>query len=84
VRERSAFGLAWLLAPPCFTVVCAAAEAIQVMPDAIRPALRAAFRRARLAGLSVAAVETALGDSTPAAGAESPPAKAGSARQKAK
>jgi len=35
------------------TVVCAAAEAMQMMPEQIRPALRAAFRRARLAGLSV-------------------------------
>lgn len=30
------------------------------MPDAIRPALRAVFRRARLAGLSVEAVDRAL------------------------
>jgi DNA-binding transcriptional regulator YiaG len=42
------------------TVVCAAAEAIQIMPGAIRPALRAAFRRARLAGLSVEDVDAAL------------------------
>ncbi|MGH7294951.1 MAG: helix-turn-helix domain-containing protein [Polyangiaceae bacterium] len=42
------------------TVVCAAAEEMDMMPDAIRPALRAAFRRARLAGLSVADVDTAL------------------------
>jgi hypothetical protein len=42
------------------TVVCAAAEAMQVMPDAIRPALRAAFRRARLARLTVEAVDDAL------------------------
>src|SRR4029077_16663730 len=42
------------------TVVCAAAEAIQLMPEAIRPALRAAFRRARLAGLSVQDVDKAL------------------------
>jgi transcriptional regulator with XRE-family HTH domain len=42
------------------TVVCAAAEAIQIMPDAIRPALRAAFRRAHLAGLTVEAVDRAL------------------------
>jgi hypothetical protein len=42
------------------TVVCAAAEAMQVMPDAIRPALRAGFRRARLARLSVEAVDDAL------------------------
>jgi transcriptional regulator with XRE-family HTH domain len=43
------------------TVVCAAAEAMQIMPDAIRPALRAAFRRAHLAGLTVEAVDRALG-----------------------
>jgi transcriptional regulator with XRE-family HTH domain len=42
------------------TVVCAAAEAMQLMPDAIRPALRAAFRRAKLAGLSVQDVDKAL------------------------
>jgi hypothetical protein len=42
------------------TVVCAAAEAMQLMPEAIRPALRAAFRRARLAGLSVEDVDRAL------------------------
>jgi hypothetical protein len=54
---------------------------MQVMPDAIRPALRAAFRRARLAGLSVVAVDTALGGKT--ADAESPPAQTGSARKKA-
>jgi hypothetical protein len=42
------------------TVVCAAAEAMQVMPDAIRPALRAAFRRAHLAGLTVETVDRAL------------------------
>jgi hypothetical protein len=55
------------------TVVCAAAEAMQLMPDAIRPALRAAFRRARLAGLSVEAVDSALNgtngtDTKPAGG----------------
>jgi hypothetical protein len=42
------------------TVVCAAAEAIDVMPAEIRPALRAAFRRARLARLSVEDIDTAL------------------------
>jgi len=42
------------------TVVCAAAEAMQLMPEAIRPALRAAFRRARLTGLSVEDVDRAL------------------------
>lgn len=42
-------------------VVCAAAEAIDVMPRTIRPALLAAFRRARRLGLDVATVEKALG-----------------------
>lgn len=42
------------------TVVCAAAEAMQIMPDAIRPALRAAFRRARLAALTVENVDDGL------------------------
>jgi hypothetical protein len=41
--------------------VCAAAEAIDVMPRTIRPALLAAFRRARRLGLDVATVEKALG-----------------------
>jgi len=49
------------------TVVCAAAEALHMMPDAIRPALRAAFRRARLAGLSVEAVDVALNGAEPPA-----------------
>jgi DNA-binding XRE family transcriptional regulator len=51
------------------TVVCAAAEAMQVMPEAIRPALRAAFRRARLAGLSVESLDKALNGATAAEGA---------------
>ncbi len=42
------------------SVVCAAADAMQLVPEAVRPALRAAFRRARLAGLSVEAVDAAL------------------------
>ena len=42
------------------TVVCAAAEAMDVMPEGIRPALRAAFRRARLARLSVEDIDAAL------------------------
>jgi hypothetical protein len=33
---------------------------MQMTPDAVRPALRAAFRRARLAGLSVEVVDKAL------------------------
>jgi hypothetical protein len=42
------------------TVVCAAAEAVDMKPPQIRPALIAAFRRARLAGLSVEAIDEAL------------------------
>ena len=41
-------------------IVCAAAEAIDVTPKAIRPALLAAFRRARVIGLGVDAVANAL------------------------
>jgi DNA-binding XRE family transcriptional regulator len=51
-------------------VVCAAAEAIDVMPRTIRPALLAAFRRARRLGLDVATVERALGGD--ASGLDSP------------
>jgi hypothetical protein len=51
---------------------CSRPEAMQLMPDAIRPALRAAFRRARLAGLMVEAVDWALNgrSATSPAGAE--------------
>src|ERR1700722_2929288 len=49
------------------TVVCAAADAVQLLPDAIRPALRAAFKRARLVGLTVEDVEAALGPDGPRA-----------------
>jgi hypothetical protein len=41
-------------------IVCAAADAMQVVPDAVRPALRAAFQRARLVGLAVEDVDDAL------------------------
>jgi transcriptional regulator with XRE-family HTH domain len=41
-------------------VVCAAAEALQVMPQAARPAVLAAFVCARELGLSVADVERVL------------------------
>ncbi len=59
------------------TVVCAAAEAIGAMPDSVRPVLRAAFHRARLAGLSVAEVDDALGRAASAArSASAPPAEA--------
>lgn len=52
-------------APPPYlteTVVCAAAEALNVPPPAVRPALLAAFRRAREVGLKVEDVEEALRD----------------------
>jgi len=42
------------------SVVCAAAEAVSLVPAAIRPALHAAFRRCREAGLSLEEVEQAL------------------------
>jgi transcriptional regulator with XRE-family HTH domain len=42
------------------SMVCAAAEAIDVMPRVVRPALLAAFTRARELQLSVEAVERAL------------------------
>jgi hypothetical protein len=42
-------------------VVCAAAEAIDLTPRAIRPALLAAFRRARQMRLTVEELDSALG-----------------------
>jgi hypothetical protein len=42
------------------SLVCAAAEAVELMPAAVRPALLAAFTRARLLGLTVEAVEAGL------------------------
>jgi hypothetical protein len=54
------------LAPPSYlidAVVCAAAEALNVAPPAVRPVLLAAFRRAREVGLRVEDVEAALGES---------------------
>jgi hypothetical protein len=47
-------------------VICAAAEALDVSPRAVRPAVLAAFRAAREVGLSVADVETALAPPPPA------------------
>ena len=46
------------------TIVCAAADAMAMTPEGIRPALRAAFRRARLVGLSVETVDAALNPSS--------------------
>jgi hypothetical protein len=56
------------------TVVCAAAEAVQMMPEAIRPALRAGFRRAALAGLSIETINRAF-DGPLAKDAAQPPGK---------
>lgn len=49
-------------------VVCAAAEALNVAPPAVRPVLLAAFRKAREVGLKVEDVEGVLGPPTPAPG----------------
>jgi hypothetical protein len=50
-------------APPPYlveVVVCAAAEALDVSPRVVRPALLAAFKSAHAVGLDVEAVEKAL------------------------
>jgi transcriptional regulator with XRE-family HTH domain len=46
-------------------VVCAAAEALDVSPRVVRPALLAAFQRARAVGLDVAALESSLSKPSP-------------------
>jgi DNA-binding XRE family transcriptional regulator len=64
-------------------VVCAAAEAMQLPPQAVRPALTAAFLRARDAGLGVEAALSVLAP-PPAApeGAGSGAAKGSSAKKR--
>jgi len=47
------------------SVVCAAAEAMSLSPQAIRPAVLAAFARARDAGLSLDAVVDVLAPPPP-------------------
>ena len=47
-------------APPPDGVVCAAAEAMEMMPREVRPGLHAAFARAREIGLTVDVIEHAL------------------------
>jgi transcriptional regulator with XRE-family HTH domain len=42
------------------SITCAAADAVSMLPDAMRPALLAAFERARDMGVSVADVASAL------------------------
>jgi hypothetical protein len=51
------------------SVLCAAAETMDVSPRAIRPAIQAAFTRARELGLTVEAIEKALRGEAPAAAA---------------
>jgi transcriptional regulator with XRE-family HTH domain len=53
-------------------VVCAAADVIDVSPRALRPALLAAFRRARQIGLTLEQVEEALSPSREKGAAKSP------------
>ncbi len=55
-------------------VVCAAAEAMNVMPREVRPALLAAFARARRLGLGFEAIEKALGGGAPRATTSTPDA----------
>jgi hypothetical protein len=43
------------------SIVCAAADAMSVLPRDVRPALLAAFTRARRLGIGIEAVEKALG-----------------------
>ncbi|MDP8999386.1 MAG: hypothetical protein M3O46_04670, partial [Myxococcota bacterium] len=49
------------------SITCAAADAMNMVPEAVRPGLRAAFERARDLGLSVADVAAALTPAKPAA-----------------
>jgi DNA-binding XRE family transcriptional regulator len=55
-------------APPVLVdaIVCAAAEAMGVSPQAVRPALLAAFARARDVGLDVASIAAVLAPPEPA------------------
>jgi hypothetical protein len=53
-------------------VVCAAAEAMEMMPRDVRPALLAAFKRAREIGVTVDMVERVLHASIPALPAPPP------------
>jgi hypothetical protein len=58
-------------------IVCAAADAMQSTPSAVRDVLRAAFSRARTLGLTVEEVDAALAPPPqPAAPAKGKPAKA--------
>jgi hypothetical protein len=56
-------------------VVCAAAEALDVSPRVVRPALLAAFQRARAVGLDVAALESSLSQPSQPERPRQPPAR---------
>jgi transcriptional regulator with XRE-family HTH domain len=68
------------------SVVCAAADVLEVAPITLRSALLAAFRRARELRLGVDDVETALApeETAPAPGGTAPVGKATRSRTKAK
>ena len=51
--------------PPVEDIVCAAADAMNVLPRDVRPALLAAFTRTRRLGLGVEVVERALSATKP-------------------
>jgi hypothetical protein len=57
----AALGAATLSSKLVDAVVCAAAEAMDVSPRAVRPALLAALRSAREVGLTMEALEATLG-----------------------
>jgi hypothetical protein len=65
------------------TVVCAAAEVLDASPRAVRPAILAAFERARAVGLTMAAAEDALRASLAPPAPPAPPAKKATAARKA-
>jgi hypothetical protein len=54
-------------------VVCAAAEALDVSPRVVRPALLAAFKSARAVGLDLETMEKALTPRSPPAPASADP-----------
>jgi hypothetical protein len=62
-------------------MLCVAAETMSVPPSALRPALIAAFGRARELGLSVAAAESTLRGRDAGGTGEAGGAKAGKVRK---
>jgi hypothetical protein len=63
------------------SIVCAAAEALDTTPAAVRPIVRAAFARARGLGVSVDEVDDALSPKPPEAAAASAKPAAGASRK---